>query len=333
MSFNLKLFAKPTVQELASRIHEKRDYVRIAAEQENLYKSPSGYLPWNIHLRACFLSGSTEVALAGYQSGDLLAVKVGELARDAVTAKAPARYISKEMCEAFMQTSVPVLPKEILEVLPYVYIILPSETVYDHLNDEVVSLIVHTGKLYPENIPQQDIGKEIVKEFFPGELETPPEFFGASGIQVATITSEGSNFWQEFIDAEAKSWQDEHIKQRKNSGYENIATEQIMRIAINSLLIHLYEPELITVDPAPRIPNATGFGKCPGRQPLGATWIGKSFRYQREKEIDPVDQKQSRGSVRAHWRRGHWHTILHGTKKQERRVQWFKPVFVGRSAT
>ena len=32
-----------------------------------------------------------------------------------------------------------------------------------------------------------------------------------------------------------------------------------------------------------------------------------------------------------HWRRGHWHTVLHGEKRQSRRMQWFQPVYVGLS--
>ena len=32
---------------------------------------------------------------------------------------------------------------------------------------------------------------------------------------------------------------------------------------------------------------------------------------------------------RPHWRRGHWHTVLHGEKRQSRRMQWFQTVYVG----
>jgi hypothetical protein len=330
MSFSLKLLAKPTVKQLASQIDEHKDYVKAAEEQENLYRSPSGYLQWNIQLRACFMSGTAEVAIRGYTSKDILAVKVGELAREAILHSAPARYITKEMCEAFMQTPTPVLSKEILNVLPWMHIMLPRNTVFDHTGDEVVSLIVYCGILYPENIPQESLGREVMKEFFPGEIETPPEYFGASGIQVATITPGGSNLWQEFIDKDAKSWQDEHIKQREHSGYEHEKTEMIMRIAINSLLVHLYEPELISTDSV-KVSPGTGFGGSPEKSPLGPTWIGKGFRYQREQTSAPGGQGRAKAGVRAHWRRGHWHTILHGKGKQERRVQWFKPVFVGSS--
>lgn len=329
---DLNLFAKATVKQLGSQLVDRQDYVDTASLQEDLYKSPCGYLPWNIHLRTCFLSGSVDVTIAGYKNGDVLAVKVGELARDAILSQAPARYISKELCEAFMETPIPVLPREILSILPYVHIMLPRNFVFDHMNDEVVSLIVKTGCLYPENIPHESLGREIMKEFFPNDIVTPRELLGSSGIQVATITPGGSNFWQEFVDEHAKSWQNEHIKQREKSGYDNKATEAIMRIAINSLLVHLYEPELITTDSKPKIASGTGFSKREEKSPLGATWIGKTFRYQREKTGSPSRDDQGRSGIRAHWRRGHWHTVLHGKGRQERRVQWFKPVFVAAGA-
>ena len=97
MSMNLNFFAKITISQLASRINEHENYVNAALEQENLYRSPSGYLQWNTHIRTCFMSGAAEVAIAGYKNQDVLCVKVGELAREAIFEKAPARYISKEL--------------------------------------------------------------------------------------------------------------------------------------------------------------------------------------------------------------------------------------------
>ena len=40
---------------------------------------------------------------------------------------------------------------------------------------------------------------------------------------------------------------------------------------------------------------------------------------------------QQRHCSPPHWRRGHWHTVLHGEKRQNRRMQWFQPVYVGLS--
>ena len=61
-------------------------------------------------------------------------------------------------------------------------------------------------------------------------------------------------------------------------------------------------------------------------------WIGKDFR------LDCTPRPPSEGITagtsssaprRPQWRRGHWHTVLHGEKRQSRRMQWFQPVYVG----
>lgn len=325
---SLDKFAKNSMQKLASMLEASDKYSEAVFKQESLYRSPPNYIEWDTHLKVCFAAGSVRVILTGYEHSDVLAVKVGELSRDALLNSAPARFITREMCEAFINTPIPVLTKDILEVLPYIHLFLPRKFIYDHQGDEVVSLIVRTGELYPEiESDEMKRGKEICKQFFPNEKLSPDVFLGASGIQVGTITPGGSNFWQEFVDENAKSWHEENIKYAENSGYQNESTEKILRIAVNSLLVHLYEPELISTDPRP-VTKGIGFGGGSGKQPLAPTWIGKNFKYERSKAKRSTENTEEKKAVRAHWRRGHWHTVLCGPRKSERKVQWYKPVFV-----
>jgi hypothetical protein len=324
---SLSNFARYPIKKLASTLEASEKYSETALKQESLYRSPPQYIDWNTHLKVCFAAGSTHVILRGYEISDVLTVKVGELSRELVLNCAPARFITKEMCEAFSNTPIPVLTRDILEILPYFHLFLPRKFIYDHQGDEIVSLIIKAGELYPKQETEEtEISREVCKEFFPGEQITPKDFYGASGIQIGTITPGGSNFWQEFIDDQAKSWHDENVKYADRSGYQHESTEKIIRIAINSLLVHLYEPELISTDPRP-VTKGIGFGGGGDKQPLAPTWIGKSFRYSREKtrKSAPSEDKKA---VRAHWRRGHWHTVLCGPKRSERKVQWYKPVFV-----
>ena len=68
--------------------------------------------------------------------------------------------------------------------------------------------------------------------------------------------------------------------------------------------------------------------------PRGTVWIGKDFRLDRTPRA-PSEGTAAGGtssaSRRPHWRRGHWHTVLHGEKRLNRRMQWFQPVYVGLS--
>ena len=108
-------------------------------------------------------------------------------------------------------------------------------------------------------------------------------------------------------------------------------------LAINALLVQLYQPELLTTSPAAKVPSGKGFSAGSADdtgpvRPQGPVWIGKDFRLERSPKSAP--NATSPGSAissprRPHWRRGHWHTVLHGEKRQMRRMQWFQPIYVG----
>ncbi len=69
-------------------------------------------------------------------------------------------------------------------------------------------------------------------------------------------------------------------------------------------------------------------------KPQGPVWIGKDFRLDRTPRTTSEATAAGTSSCtprRPHWRRGHWHTVLHGEKRQNRRMQWFQPVYVGLS--
>jgi hypothetical protein len=62
-------------------------------------------------------------------------------------------------------------------------------------------------------------------------------------------------------------------------------------------------------------------------------WIGKDFRLDRTTRApSPASTSgasSNSDSRRPHWRRGHWHVVLHGEKRQSRRMKRFQPVYVG----
>jgi hypothetical protein len=127
------------------------------------------------------------------------------------------------------------------------------------------------------------------------------------------------------------AWQwDEQAVQSINQRMEGLA--------INALLVQLYQPELLTTGAAAKVRGGKGFSAGSADdtgavRPQGPVWIGKDFR------LDPTPMAPLEGTTagsssasrRPHWRRGHWHTVLHGEKRQSRRMQWFQPVYVGLS--
>lgn len=287
------------------------------------YVSPKGYIEWDNYAKLCLVSGCMKAVVSCFGSGDAVGAVATTAVRSAIKNSAPARYLSKEIVESFAQTPLPELPLEACGVLPYVHLMLPRKTVFDCEGDEVISMIVYSGRIFHEHLDKDT--ELISKTFFPKEEIIPEKMLGADGIQIVTFTPGGMDVFQEFVSPNAKSWHDENVKYTGRSKYENEKTEALMRIAINSLLVHLYEPGLITTDS--KAPTKA-FGFLSGKkEPLPITWVGKLFKRSRATG-DRVSSSHERSATRAHWRRGHWHTVLHGPKKQERRVQWFKPVYV-----
>ena len=299
------------------------DFLKKCEEIFDLYASPKNYLDWNSYVKVCLVVGSTHHWRTSIVYKDLPGLIATSVFREAIAAKASARYVSKHIVESFIQTLIPELPPEITEVFPFVHLMLPSNTVYDADGDEVISIIVHSGTFDAANVSEKQ--RSLAKLVFSNETILPDSLSGAKGLQIVTFTYKGMGVYQKFVTAEAKSWHEGFIESTGKNSDTNDKTEQIIRIAVNSLLVHLYEPELVTTDSAP-VTKGVGFSSK-SKAPLSPTWIGKTFRKEREERYSKVENS-GRGPLRAHWRRGHWHSVCVGPKKVERLVQWFKPVYV-----
>jgi hypothetical protein len=302
--------------------------IQTISDQQKLYKSPPGYLSWETHLKLCASHLSPVVMDAAAKSGSAIELITVRNCLAALKHKAPARYISKEICEAFVNTSIPEPGAEIANIFPALHIFLPRNYLFDWEGCEVTSLILQSNIVRPEGKPVDNESraheKMVANKITGGKvIVLPPGAVNVPKIDIAAVTATG------FICTVSMPYEIASSN-RCGSAYEPPdrmpVYKAIERIAVNSLMAHLYEPELITVESFAPVSSGRGFGKGSGPSPLPVTWIGKTFRYQRDKSQEPGE---TRNSVRSHWRRGHWHTVLHGQKRQQRRTQWFKPIYVG----
>jgi hypothetical protein len=314
------------LKNLAQKDELNSVFVSKCDEMLDAYASPKNYISWNEYTKFCLLAGCAKSMEWSFRESDIRGAVSCITFRSAILAKACARYLSEQIIESFAQTSLPELPPEVTEVLPYVHLMLPRNTVYDAEGDEVISIVVKSGNLYADKLCEGN--RAIAKTFFPNEKLAPDELMGSEGLQIITFTKTGMDVFEEFITPGAKSWHESNVKTAGESKYKSANTEKIIRIAVNSLLVHLYEPELITTDPKP-VTKGIGFsGKK--RIPLSPTWIGKTFRNASKCHRSKTEDS-TRSNVRSHWRRGHWHSVCVGPKGSERRVQWFKPIYVNPS--
>jgi len=104
-------------------------------------------------------------------------------------------------------------------------------------------------------------------------------------------------------------------------------------ILVNFILLLNAQPDILTEE---YIPNSTLQGRNsfkPSNQESKSpiTWVGKDFTQRIIKtkpKTDEILEKNTGKPKRSHWRRGHWHTILQGPKRKQRKMKWFQPVFV-----
>ena len=109
--------------------------------------------------------------------------------------------------------------------------------------------------------------------------------------------------------------------------------ENQFNIIVNMILLMNQQPDIEVeyMPPSITIPVQRGFSKPEVFKPRPITWVGKEFSKRIVKiypKTDDLLPKQAGVPKRSHWRRGHWHTVLQGPKREQRRMRWFQPVYV-----
>ena len=130
------------------------------------------------------------------------------------------------------------------------------------------------------------------------------------------------------------SWKD-LSKFKKTDGTKG--TDELVRnqlnIIVNMILLMNQQPDIEVeyMPPSITIPVQRGFSKPEVFKPRPITWVGKEFSKRIVKiypKTDDLLPKQAGVPKRSHWRRGHWHTVLQGPRREQRRMRWFEPVYV-----
>ena len=130
------------------------------------------------------------------------------------------------------------------------------------------------------------------------------------------------------------SWKDlSSFQQTDGTKNNDELIQNQFRIIVNMILLMNQQPdiELEYMPPSITIPVQRGFSKPEIFKPRPIVWIGKEFSkrvvkiYPKREDILP---KQAGFPKRPHWRRGHWHTVLQGPKREQRRMKWYEPVYI-----
>lgn len=284
----------------------------------DLYKSPKGYMEWNECVAARIFMSDNKTAQILAANGDRAGVTVSNLAGISLDNPTPARYISASLTESFLRTPYPAITEELLQIYPHMIIMLPKNSLITTDDTEVKFMIIQTGVLHPRFTPEE---RERLEKRYGKDSLIEERREGALGVMIGAITTKCNYTWIRYLDPDLNDLDmNPEIDAETKTSIEAIA-----RVGMNSLLVHLYEPELITTDSPESVRR--GFGADPkGSRTMPPTWIGKLFRR--------VEQRHTRAaqaigrSPRTHWRRGHWHTVVCGKGRQDREMRWFRPTLV-----
>lgn len=280
------------------------------------YRSPAGYYNWREHLvtlSAESLYAAEGHPLAAWSRTYGTSKSIGVIAYAALREKAPAVYVTAELVEALRQTDAPPIPDDLPSVLPAVHFMLPLGAFPTEVDGHSVYAIT-----------VERCGRDNITNPTPGLGSVVFRLVGNSTERegyTSVVGSKAGEYGVEFF----------HDKQAldvlpQTKGVLDVC-KQMEALAINLMLLLAYKPDMLQDDPhGSGVPRGFQTAKEQKRHILPTTWLGKNFTAKRrEAAAKPVG---SHASPQAHWRRGHWHTVRYGKGKEQRRVDWFQPVYV-----
>jgi len=104
---------------------------------------------------------------------------------------------------------------------------------------------------------------------------------------------------------------------------------------VNLILLMNQQPDIITEEyiPSKIVPLQKKYKVQSEIKPRAICWVGKDFttrvvKLKPKQDEDILIVTGNKRKLRPHWRRGHWHTVLKGAKRKERKMRWYQPVFV-----
>lgn len=300
----------------------------------NKYNLPQNYLSWKKtidYLKPCIKTVVNKFIQEGedwFHRLDYLApnngyARCGYLASKVLLADVPPICISEEIVESFLKTDVP--PMEVPNYsLPSFIFHLPSNIAKSIANDYDIHVLL---ALPIENTTLVDVvcitqKKHLLIEMsFDWNKNLRDKESISFGHEIGDATNENIRYIKFPDERVAPKDIDEGIMKTIN---------MLERLIKNAILTYTHEKKYVKDADKNEISFIKGF-KDTKDTPMPFRWLGKDFKKSVSKPavktLTGLDINQ-RNRMRSHWRRGHWHNVCTGTKRKERQLRWFKPVFV-----
>ena len=289
------------------------------------YKSPSGYIQWK-DLVYAFSSVSTFEHLTGsFYAGDSNGLECNLCLQAASYVDAPAVYLRRELGEALLATDIEAMepPNKVLDAL---FVVLPKGLLKGDQNEPIDCLLIVNEELFlPFMLAAQ-------KRFTGMKLGTSSS---GNGLRVFGMDAQGTGTL--FQNAAPWSQPTSVTTKARDSYYADISDyntfdevcKKMMRIAKNIILLYNHERHLVKEEPSLSFVS-TKQRKPSDKRPFPVTWLGSDFKVKHDVCQRDQAANETGRSVRAHWRKGHWHRYWCGEGRKKQVTRWVQPVYVGK---
>jgi hypothetical protein len=268
-------------------------------------------------LRAGALEGFTQEEMVRLAADPRVCPWVASTASHALSTNAPLIHLTKDLAQAFADTDPSAEPTDYRMPFHSFILNLPIGLVNDsdggHFDFIVVSSLSDMRAWwYSTGLPFTHWG-----------LSSDHEDFYLLGFSLTGGVQYKAIRWDEITSICTGSADHEATHFWVAPGLSNECNfSTLCRIACNAILAINHSPELF-YEEATEIRRNPGFGKASTYRG-SIRWLGKAYRQSKSTtEAEPTGR-----AYRPHWRRGHWHTVLHGAKRALRKLQWFQPTYV-----
>tara|TARA_A100000172_G_C3014966_1_gene101147 strand:+ start:39 stop:947 length:909 start_codon:yes stop_codon:yes gene_type:complete len=277
---------------------------------QNKLVSPYGYYPWHKLAKEIIneqfdLERNPKLSISGLDS----------VVMDKNFLDAPVYFLTDELCKAFIKTDTEKIKLDEKPKIIAPYFIIMQSTNLNNVNYTFVN----------SSEKQKDISFSFAYE--DKQLRSKGK-----------ACFHNTNFnWSEYMGKKLKMQDYSKIinlneKDKKHIKIYNTLKNQIS-IITNFILLCNLEPEIITEEyiPTSILQRKNSFKPNNEDKKSAISWVGKDFT-QRIIKVKPktneILEKKTGKPKKSHWRRGHWHTILQGPKRQQRKMKWYQPVYV-----
>jgi hypothetical protein len=212
-------------------------------QEQHRVRSPRGFQHWANHLAyAALIEAGAEVM---NELDDPIGFWAATTCRWARIVEAPPRFLAPELAEAFRRTPPPRLEGELPLVLPCFRLMLPDGALFSEDGVPIPVVIVADLRAMGEWLPpqaQRISGISCVGLALDGTTYLTRHSSEQIGERTPSVDDFSHPAWQ---------W-DEQAVQSTNHRMEGLA--------INALLVQLYQPELLSTGLAARAASDKGFG-------------------------------------------------------------------------